>query len=318
MMENNSDPSCGLLKTVSRQHLQQIKKLWQKTSTISPGRVQKHHSLLDAHGDIIYSEQAIQKVLDDLKKVPARKTPTADDQDHQNDLFLAAINAKKMSAGFEFANDLRLKTSNQIDEGFKRRNIKFLETTFESYKDPNTGYIVASSLESALSKLGMKFHPADVAELYTSRGLNADGGLNFQDFCSVVHMPSQIEEWVSELPLSQLVADAMPRTACPSKDQLRHLSSTTQQQLEVSCGVITERLVKILEEHLAVLKEMYAKLDSKAEDDNHASEKFQVIKMNAGNIVNFHEGLAARIGEMRARITLSFCLISFSSAQFLI
>jgi hypothetical protein len=196
------------------------------------------------------------------------------------------------------ADMLRLEISNQIDAGLKRRNHDnhIVEITFESYKDPETGLMVASSIETALNHLGIKVHSEDIIELYTSRGLNVHEGLEFQDFNSIVCMPSPIEEWVGELHLSKLVADAMPRIHCCSKDQLRHLSRTTRQQVAVLCDVIKEYLSKMLEEHLATLERVYAELDSKADDDSEASDKFQIVKMNVGSIDDFHEGLVVRIG----------------------
>ena len=70
-----------LSETISDPHLEKIKELWSKSSSVvSPARVQKHHSLLDARGNIIYSEQAIQRVLDELKLKSAQGRPTADNR----------------------------------------------------------------------------------------------------------------------------------------------------------------------------------------------------------------------------------------------
>jgi hypothetical protein len=207
-------------------------------------------------------------------------------------------NSDDACANLETQASARSKLSNQVEEGFKRRNKEFIKSTFESHQDPATGSMLTSSLESALLSLGIRLHTAELSEILRSRGLSDGEGLDFQDFTSLVSIPSPIEEWVRALPLSQLVADAMPKNdSCRGTDQLRHLSRMTQQQLDISCDVIMEHLVKIFQDQLVILKEAYAKIDSHvAADSTENSEKFQICKMNVGNLVNFHEGLASRIG----------------------
>ncbi len=188
---------------------------------------------------------------------------------------------------------MKAKLAKQVDDGLKRKDKELLKKTFNSHKDPNTNSIIASSLESALDKLGTNFHPIDLAEEFKSR--KGDTGLNFQEFTSLVSRPSPIEEWVRALPVIQLVADAMPKPdSCISTDQLRHLSDMTKDELTESCEIIMAYLKTILLEALAKLKEAYTKLDATVPDSNH---KFQMRPMSVGKIDDFHKGLAARIGK---------------------
>ncbi len=190
------------------------------------------------------------------------------------------------------------KIKKQVEAGINRRNDQFVRTIFDSHKDVATNAtesISARSLGTALSNLDFFVNaPESIAELLKSRGLNDDGGLDFQEFRSLVNTPSPIEEWVSGLPLTQLVADAMPRTDVPIKDQLRHLCKATAAQLKESCEVIKEGLLKILQEKLDALKDAYEKLDSHAASGSNS--KFQVFGMNVGSIADFDKGLASRIG----------------------
>ena len=144
----------------------------------------------------------------------------------------------------------------------------------------------------------MKFHSESLDEILKSRALNDDGELDFDNFLAFVAMPSPIEEWVRSLPFNQLIADAMPKDdSLHSKDQLRDLSRITEKQLEVSCDVIREHLLRILKEQLAILEDVYDKWEIQKTDDNNA--KFQISGMSVGNLENFHQGLAARIGKLR-------------------
>jgi hypothetical protein len=189
----------------------------------------------------------------------------------------------------------RAKVRGQVEAGFRRRRIEMVQITFESHCDKTKNVIFASSLGPALSDLGMHIDEAEVDELLKSRDLNDDGGLDFHEFWSLVCTPSPVEEWVRELPLAQLVADALPCEDRLAKDQLRYLSRITPEQLAESLEIMKESLNKTLCERLVVLKEAFDKLDVQAAASN---SKFQISKMSVGNIADFHEGLASRIGIM--------------------
>ena len=183
----------------------------------------------------------------------------------------------------------------QVRAGLKRRNIEFVRAAFESHKDIGKNAILASSLGAALGSLDIRVDSAEIGVLLKSRDLNDDGGLDFEEFSSLVSTPSSLEEWVRGLQLNQLVADTLPRADCPTNEQLRHLSQTTPKQLEASCEIIKEMLFKTLQENTAALKESFEKLDRQAAAESNS--KFQISKMSVGNIADFHDGLASRIGE---------------------
>lgn len=183
----------------------------------------------------------------------------------------------------------------QVEAGFKRRNTDFIRATFDSHKNVTKNAILASSLGPALNDLGVVVDPSEIDEILKSRDLNNDGVLDFDEFSSLVSTPSQVEEWVGGLPLTQMVADALPRVAGLRADQLRQLSNATLKDLEVSCEIIKEGLLQILQEKLAVLKTAYKKLDSQTAAGSNS--KFQISKMSVGNIADFHKGLTTRIGE---------------------
>jgi hypothetical protein len=188
----------------------------------------------------------------------------------------------------EFVVVSREQISKQVVEGFNRRNEEYVRNTFDSLKHSDTGLIVGTSLKSALTEVGMNFNSTEIDEVFSA-------GLDFQDFSSLVSTPSPIEEWVRSLPLSQLVADAMPKSdCCRCKDQLRHLSRISEHQLKDVCDVIMKHLAMIFGEELATLRAAYAKLDSHAVAEHYV--KFQICKMRVGNVDDFHKGLSARIG----------------------
>jgi hypothetical protein len=195
------------------------------------------------------------------------------------------------------------KIRKQVEAGYQRKRNEFIRAIFESHKDTAKNLILSSSLGQALRALDVHVDEKEIDDLLKSKDLNDDGGLDLQEFSAFVGTPSPIEEWVNNLPLSQIVADALPRqVGRPTKDQLRHLCKTTPRQLEESCEVIKETLLKTLQEELAHLKQAFVKLDSQAAANSNS--KFQMITMNAGSITDFHVGLASRIGN---KIIFSCC-----------
>jgi hypothetical protein len=189
--------------------------------------------------------------------------------------------------------------SNRIDEGVRRREKEFVRAIFDLHKDKKTGVIPTGSLEMALADLAIHSHLKEVVQVFQSRRLKEDSGLDFDEFYSLLTTSSSIEEWVRALPLAELVADALPRDdSCTDRDQLCKLSNISSDQLERCCRVVMKHLEKILRKQLEILKE------AKEVSDNHSNEnqdKFQMhqaVEMRVGNIGDFHEGLAKRVGNI--------------------
>jgi hypothetical protein len=193
----------------------------------------------------------------------------------------------------------RTKNSELVDNILQCMNDRVIRDTFDFYKDPQTDSVAVSSVGSALSRVGKTINSSEIDEICKSMNLREDEGLQYQDFYSLVTTPSPIEEWVCTLPISQIVTRALLENVrfldCHSRDQLRHLSQITQDQLEVSCDVIMECLAIILQEQLVELKKGVAKVDWHTAPN--INKKFQIGRMEVGNIDNFHQGLASRIGK---------------------
>ena len=183
----------------------------------------------------------------------------------------------------------------QVNQGFRRRSAEGVRAAYEQHKDPRTHLIMPNMLGPALKTLGWDVHA--MSELLEFADLNKDGGLDFQEFSLLLAKSTPIEEWAGTLPLAQIVADALPRNDCRNKEQLRYLSRISRDQLEESCVAITEGVRRALHEQLAALKEAFERLDGQEAAASNASKKFQICKMSVGDISNFHQGLAARIGD---------------------
>jgi hypothetical protein len=73
------------------------------------------------------------------------------------------------------------------------------------------------------------------------------------------------------------------------------LSRMTQDQVNTWCDVIMKHLKKTLQEQLATLNTAYEMLDGPAAADSTTSNEKHTMRV--GNINDFHQGLAARIGK---------------------
>jgi hypothetical protein len=184
----------------------------------------------------------------------------------------------------------------QIQDGFKRRDKEYLRATFDSHKIDEL--ITTSSLGAALKDMGIAVEKEEIDEMLQTTDINNDGGLDLDEFSTLVSASSPALEWVRSLPLAELVLDGLPKTdGGQNQDRLRNLCKISEKELEVSCKAIMEGLFQTLKEKLAAVKKAYDLLDSNAATNKSASAKFQIIKMSVGNIKNFHEGIATRIGD---------------------
>jgi hypothetical protein len=198
----------------------------------------------------------------------------------------------------------------QIQDGFKRRNKQHIRSTFDSHK--NNEVITAASLYPALKDLGINVAEVEIGEFLKSYDTNDDGGLDFDEFSMLVSRSTPGLDFFRSLPLAELVWDGLPKEkGYAVEDQLRRLSNISPNDLKVSIQAITEGLFTLLHENLAALKKAYDLLDSKAAANDTASAKFEMVKMSVGTIKNFHDGIAARIGDAQ------FCCYFISNCCFL-
>jgi hypothetical protein len=80
-MDTRNEMQRQPLDQISDQHLQEIKKLWQKSTTpVTPARVQSNYALCDLQGNVLYSLPAIQRALDEIAATPAKGRPTAENR----------------------------------------------------------------------------------------------------------------------------------------------------------------------------------------------------------------------------------------------
>jgi Ca2+-binding EF-hand superfamily protein len=176
-----------------------------------------------------------------------------------------------------------------------------ISRVYQEHAVPGTyRYIPAEKLESTLQALGVVVTNEQLAHQTRLVNLNFNGCIKFDAFKHLVLAPSPAEVWAKTLPLSRLLADALPKSDC---DHLRVISSLTSEEADHVAEEVCAALKVVLLRYVTQLKSSFQSMDKQVlKDDSevHANSKFAITKMAAGSIRHFYEGLEGRIGIARA------------------
>jgi Ca2+-binding EF-hand superfamily protein len=173
-------------------------------------------------------------------------------------------------------------------------------------------YIPSDKLELALDDLGVVVTKDQLAHHIRIVKLNFNGCIKYNAFKHIVLSPSPAEVWAGTLPLSRLLADALPKVS--DCDHLRVISSLTTQEADCVVEEMCAALKEVLVRHVSQLQSSFESMDKQVlKEEAHANSKFEVTKMLAGSIRHFYEGLEGRIGTaslvlMILKVSPSFCI----------
>ena len=195
--------------------------------------------------------------------------------------------------------NIQKRVKDRIDLGFRRRRKSEVEKVFNCRMDPLTFLLRKEDLKPALEDLGIYMNDHISEELFYCMDMNNDGSLDFPEFSFAVARTSLLEQWVASLPLAQLLADALP--VDKEKDLLNSLGEIGPLEIETACQGFCEGLKLLISEHVSNLQKAL-----RAMEHRNASNVFQIVKMNGGNIDDFHQGLSGRIGRFDQKLMLSF------------
>ena len=156
-------------------------------------------------------------------------------------------------------------------------------------------FIPSDKLELALEALGVVVTKDELDHHARIVNLNFNGCIKYDAFKHIVLSPSPAEVWAKTLPLSRLLADALPKL--PDCDHLRVISSLTIQEASYVADEVCAALKEVLMRHVGQLKSSFQSMDKQMlKHELHVNSKFEVMKMAAGSIQHFYEGLEGRIG----------------------
>ena len=167
---------------------------------------------------------------------------------------------------------------------------------YQEHAVPGTfRYIPSDKLETALEALGVVATKEELAHHTRIINLNFNDFIRYNAFKHIVLSPSAAEVWAKTLPLSRLLADALPKLS--DCNHLHVISSLTTQEAGYVAEEVCAALKEVLMRHVGQLKSSFQSMDKQVlKDEVHANSKFEVAKMAAGTIQHFYAGLEGRIG----------------------
>ena len=209
---------------------------------------------------------------------------------------------------------LKGRMSREIEYCLKRQDDKALSDAFNMHKHhmskgfkEGTEGILKENLKAALEEFFFEVRSDMVENIFSTRDVNDDGYLDFQEFKMAVQEPSAIEEWTSSsFSLSGLAAAALApiidmHPEFKDKEPLRAISLCSDDHLRTARGAVMEGLLKVMTSRVLDLKTSFEAMDNKAvrmKEDVEQS-KFSVGTMSCGDIPSFFEGLGERVGKFR-------------------
>jgi hypothetical protein len=190
-----------------------------------------------------------------------------------------------------------LKCSASVSAGVRRRDSKFLRAIFDRHKD-SASSLSASKLTAALTEIDAPIIPdSDGAALamIAQFDSNSNGTMEFGEFVSAVNVPDELALYYKEKQQPALAdalralvgrgSDQLLRVSLLSRDHVLAASAAVQASLEEQATSLHEELQSSFAEQF----EIYAQMEIDA-------GKFNVLNMACGGIMDFHKGLAGRVG----------------------
>jgi hypothetical protein len=157
------------------------------------------------------------------------------------------------------------KVENQIRSGQRRREDSVLREIFQAHALDES--IPPHKIESALRSAGVDISIAEeLVRCYPC-------GVEYEDFKHAVLSPSPLEMWAGSIPLSNILADALPKSS--NGDPLRRISVLSDEEIACVAEGVGAALKEVLTRKVESLHQAYLKLDEQIDSQIRAS-KFQV------------------------------------------
>jgi hypothetical protein len=147
-------------------------------------------------------------------------------------------------------------------------------------------------LASVLGELELDIESAEAKELLE---IDANTGIDFQAFQSVLQRENMVCEWAKALPFHRVLADAIPRKI--GLDPLRVVSELTANEWGMVLQAVQHGLTRLLQGSATSLKDAFLISDARQQVDY--GSKFNVVGMSCGDYKDFHAGIEGRVGMAR-------------------
>jgi hypothetical protein len=192
---------------------------------------------------------------------------------------------------------LRRQIKSQVESGRQKRNESNLRQIFDKYKDSDSNVLRKESVMKACTAANIIVEGESALEdLSGWKEVDLEKGLDFDNFKNIATNPSELEIMMKSIPFHQIFADAVPHK--PGYDPLKCFETLTSHEIDIMVEASLDLLKHILKEQSALASAVQCELSKTAAGLRAGISKFTCIKMKAGNISDFHEGLGGRVGAL--------------------
>jgi hypothetical protein len=188
-----------------------------------------------------------------------------------------------------------------LDLFFQQQHVGYIDKIHKKYCGLKTG-LTFDDFRSALHECGVRLSPEDQALVFKRADLDEGGGQRLQEFRTAVRTPTRLEQWVSTLPLTRLLAHCLGLRVGDSEDPLRVLSKLSRGDLKEAVAVCCEGLERILADaQMQLRKSLDAMNEAKADS---SARRAVDLRATTGTIDAYFKALGQNPGEVRRLVTL--------------
>ena len=191
----------------------------------------------------------------------------------------------------------------QVEEASRRITYDNIKSVHEKYSKGDKGGIKVVVFKQALSEIRQEFEKISEEEAeryFLEMDVENNGALDLDEFRHALRRLFPIEQAVSALPLSRVIASSLPGLhSLNTEDHLEAFSKLRDDEVAAMASAVAFELEKELLKMVHELREGFAVKNSAA-DGGEAGAKFSVqgsVTMSGGRVKDFHAGLAERVGE---------------------
>ncbi len=209
-----------------------------------------------------------------------------------------------MDATGEIQEQLREQLRCQVEETSRRLKFENIKAVHEKYSQGCKDGIKIDVFKQALSEVRQEFeHVSDeeARKYFVEMDVENNNALDLDEFRHALRKLFPIEQALSALPLSQVIASSMPGLySIAIDDHLESFSKLQPTDIAAMASSVSFELEKLLLEMVCSLRKGFD-MKYKAEYGSDAGAKFSVqgsVTVSGGRVEDFHAGLAQRVGEI--------------------
>jgi len=199
------------------------------------------------------------------------------------------------------AGDVKIEETDALDQQveafFARREGKGFNQAFDKHMCPDSKELPLDKVGEALRELGIQRDKVELEEILCVLDSDKSGGLQRHQFIDIARASSALEQWAKTLPLGELFAACVPLK--DAEDPLQLIGSLSPAEIAATTSAFQKGFSRVVESCTSNLREALEVTKRQAIENASGDgkiSKFSTFKMSCGSIVDFHEGLMARVG----------------------